>query len=269
MKISAAMIVKNESRCIERCLLSIVHAVNEIIVVDTGSNDSTISIIESLMKEHEKIKLYHFEWCDDFSKARNFSLSKVTGDWVFVIDADEYLHKDDVNSLRKLGRKYFRQVNQPIAFVVDYTTFVNGKVDSNFKYDIVRFFPKNKDIFYRSAVHEFLTFDNDVNGLRLSISPIRIFSDGYDAGVVDLKGKQRRNIHLLNKMLESDPENGALYYYLGVSTKVFDMDLADLIFQQSKKLLKVKKPFGYPDVSRLLDRELENMKHLKSIFHIS
>jgi len=85
MKISAAIICKNEEACIERMLKS-VKDFDEIIVVDTGSTDGTLEIVKKYTD-----KIYHFEWCDDFSKARNEAISKCTGDWILSIDSDHEL----------------------------------------------------------------------------------------------------------------------------------------------------------------------------------
>ena len=82
MTISLCMIVKNEEDVIERCLSSAKDVIDEIIIVDTGSTDSTKSIAQKYTD-----KVYDFKWCDDFSKARNFSFSKATMDycmWFFL-----------------------------------------------------------------------------------------------------------------------------------------------------------------------------------------
>jgi len=85
-RISAAIICKNNEKVIERCLDSIRPYVDEIVVCDTGSTDSTISIVKPM----EDVFLYtDFKWCNDFSKARNHCNSKCTGDWIFSIDSDE------------------------------------------------------------------------------------------------------------------------------------------------------------------------------------
>lgn len=85
MKLSCALIVKNEESCLEKCLKSIKEA-DEIVVVDTGSTDKTIEIAKKYTDN-----IYHFKWISDFSAARNYSLSKCTGDWVLSIDADHQL----------------------------------------------------------------------------------------------------------------------------------------------------------------------------------
>jgi len=80
------MIVKNEAAILPKCLSSVVNVVNEIVVLDTGSQDGTPHIARQFGAE-----VYDFVWCNDFSIARNTALKYVTGDWVLVLDADETL----------------------------------------------------------------------------------------------------------------------------------------------------------------------------------
>jgi glycosyltransferase involved in cell wall biosynthesis len=84
-KLSLAMIVKNESRCLGRCLQSVRGVVDEIVVADTGSTDDTIKIAREF-----GAKISNFEWVDDFAAARNFALRQAAGDWILVLDADEW-----------------------------------------------------------------------------------------------------------------------------------------------------------------------------------
>jgi glycosyltransferase involved in cell wall biosynthesis len=86
MKLSLCMIVKNEATALPKCLSSVVNVVNEIVVLDTGSQDGTPHIARQFGAE-----VYDFIWCNDFSIARNMALKYVTGDWVLVLDADETL----------------------------------------------------------------------------------------------------------------------------------------------------------------------------------
>src|SRR5579863_9386494 len=86
MSLSLCMIVKNEETKIERAINSAQGLVNETIIVDTGSTDGTKDKAKALGAQ-----VYNFKWADDFSSARNFSISKAEMDWVLVLDADEYL----------------------------------------------------------------------------------------------------------------------------------------------------------------------------------
>src|SRR5687768_16414549 len=84
MNVSIAMIVKNEQETLARCLDSVQGAVDEIIVVDTGSTDSTPEIARRYTD-----RVLTFPWCDDFAAARQFAFDHATGTWVGWLDADD------------------------------------------------------------------------------------------------------------------------------------------------------------------------------------
>jgi len=87
-KLSAVMIVKNEEDNLGRCLKSFHKIVDEIIIADTGSTDTTKEVAARF---GSKVKVYDTEWQEDFAQARNDAMQRATGDWVFWIDADEVL----------------------------------------------------------------------------------------------------------------------------------------------------------------------------------
>ena len=80
------MIVKNEEASLPQALSSVKEVVDEMIILDTGSTDRTAEIAKEF-----GASVYHFEWCNDFSAARNEALKYVQGQWVLVLDADEVL----------------------------------------------------------------------------------------------------------------------------------------------------------------------------------
>lgn len=88
--ISVCMIVKNEERVLARCLECLKDIADEIIIVDTGSDDRTKEIAAAYTD-----KIYDFEWKNDFSKARNYSFSKATMDYIYVADADEVIDSEN------------------------------------------------------------------------------------------------------------------------------------------------------------------------------
>ena len=77
--ISLSMIVKNEEKYLRDCLESVKGVVDEIILVDTGSTDSTVRIAQEY-----GAKIFNFEWINDFSAARNYSLDQCSGDWILL-----------------------------------------------------------------------------------------------------------------------------------------------------------------------------------------
>ena len=88
--ISLCMIVKNEENTLTTCLGSVKDIVDEIIIVDTGSDDNTKQ--EALKFTN---KIYNFKWVDDFSLARNYSYSKATMDYILWMDADDLILPED------------------------------------------------------------------------------------------------------------------------------------------------------------------------------
>ncbi|MEA2180039.1 MAG: hypothetical protein QOG77_3336, partial [Solirubrobacteraceae bacterium] len=84
LTLSLCMIVKDEEEMLPRCLEAAAPAVDEIIVVDTGSSDRTVEIAKSF-----GANVIEFEWTGSFADARNVSLEAATGDWLMYLDADE------------------------------------------------------------------------------------------------------------------------------------------------------------------------------------
>lgn len=89
--LSVAFIVKNEESTLKRILDIANLFADELIVVDTGSTDNTVSIAEAAGAQ-----VHHFEWIDDFAAARNFAFSKCTKDWIMWLDADDVLTREGV-----------------------------------------------------------------------------------------------------------------------------------------------------------------------------
>lgn len=93
--ISLCMIVKNEEAHLAQAVGSVQELVDEVVIVDTGSTDATKEIARGV-----GARVYSFEWQDDFSAARNYSLDQATSDWVLVLDADEYLEQADLKVIK-------------------------------------------------------------------------------------------------------------------------------------------------------------------------
>lgn len=131
--LSLCMIVKNEEKHLARCLSSVKDAADEIVIVDTGSSDKTIEIAESFGS-----KIFHFNWINDFSAARNYSLSKCSSDWILYLDADEQLNPDSVDEINRLKK------SQPAAvYCKVISQGINTTNGSVFKYlGYSRIFPE-------------------------------------------------------------------------------------------------------------------------------
>lgn len=84
--VSLCMIVKNEEAIIEKCIGPLLPFMDEIIVVDTGSTDGTVEILERM-----GCRVEHFDWINDFAAARNYSFSFATKEWIMWLDADDII----------------------------------------------------------------------------------------------------------------------------------------------------------------------------------
>src|SRR5437868_5173021 len=91
------MIVRNEERQLAECLAPVASLFDEVVIVDTGSVDDTRRIAGRFTPF-----VFDFPWCDDFSAARNESLRRSHGDWLFWLDADDRIEGDNVQRLRSL-----------------------------------------------------------------------------------------------------------------------------------------------------------------------
>lgn len=186
--LSACMIVKNEEKFLAQCLTSIKDAVDEIIIVDTGSTDKTIEIAKSF---HAKI--YHHPWKNSFSDARNHSLSYAKCDWILQIDADETLDQEDIPLLHKLiCRDSYNAI-----FVAIYSELPGGLS----KHYYTRIFRRGK-AYFEGIVHNQLIFE----GASFQ-SEIRFYHYGYNLTEQEMKNKYKRTGDLLRRQLVGDPDN--------------------------------------------------------------
>ncbi len=185
-KISLCMIVKDEEKFLEDCLSSVENIVDEIIIVDTGSSDSTISIAEKY-----KAKIFHFNWINDFSAARNFALDKVSGDWVLYLDADERISEESREELIKLKSE---KPDKGIECTIKNIDEIKGR-PSVMLY--TRIFPNSKEIRFEGKIHEQIETSIRQNGFPVNKSNIEIIHLGYNLNTEDKLKKAERNLDIL------------------------------------------------------------------------
>lgn len=208
VSISLCMIVKNEQSVIERCLESIYKFVDEIIIIDTGSTDKTKEICEKYAN------VYDFEWCDDFSKARNFSFSKANCDYIMWLDADDIVPD---KTLKKLMN--WKQQNDNNADVV----MLPYKLNDNFIYYRERILKREKGFVWQGAVHECIQPSGKIIYLDAVIEHHKI------------KNNSDRNLKIYEKNEDKLDTRGKFYYarellthgYIDKAIKMFEIFLED------------------------------------------
>lgn len=151
--ISLCMIMKNEEDTIGNCLESILNIFDEIIIVDTGSNDKSKEVASKYTN-----KIYDFKWVDDFSKARNFAFSLATSDYIMWLDADDILLPKDKLELEKI-KKELDGIKKQIVAKYNVGFDENGNV--NFTYNRERIFLRSQKYTWIGAIHEVIPIDSD------------------------------------------------------------------------------------------------------------
>ena len=155
MKISAVIITKNEERNILRCLNSVQDVVDEIIVVDSGSTDSTADICEQF-----GVKCVQQEWLG-YSEQKNFANSLASNDWILSIDADEELSDELKHSVLKYKSKH---VSPDLVFSMNrLTSFCGHWIRHCGWYPDRKILIWNRKVGkWQGEIHETLEFSSDV-----------------------------------------------------------------------------------------------------------
>lgn len=161
--LSLCMIVRNEARMLGPCLFGIKPLVDEIILIDTGSLDRTADVGRLFGAQ-----VHAFAWCDDFAAARNFALTKASGEWILVLDADEAIAPADFETIRELIRP---GQSARLAFTIETRNYCHtanamgwqandGRYPSHeaglgwFPSRKIRLFKRHPDIRFHFPVHE-------------------------------------------------------------------------------------------------------------------
>ena len=186
IKISACYIVKNEENNLPRSIESLKDAVNEIIVVDTGSTDNTIDVAKSYGATVIKTT-----WEDDFSAPRNLAIDNATGDWIIFLDADEYFAYP--NKIRAAIEKLSNETTIIIPRINIDADNNNKEINRN---NDLRIFRNVDYLRYRGMIHE--NVENIKGGGYPHIfggDDLTVYHTGYSATLH--KDKYRRNLRIL------------------------------------------------------------------------
>ena len=199
--LALVMIARDEARGIERCLRSAAAVVDEMWVLDTGSVDDTPALARNCGAQ-----VSHWDWCDDFSAARNAALALTGCDWRLVLDADEWIGADaDALPL-------WRRDATPRIGVLRVSSLIDGGgggVQQSPSW-IPRLLPRG--VHFRGRVHE-----QPVSALPRQRLALQLLHDGYLPGPMARKGE--RNRLLLQQALQDD-DDPYLRYQLGKDHEV-------------------------------------------------
>jgi glycosyltransferase involved in cell wall biosynthesis len=189
------MIVKNESEHLTNCLDCAQKIVDEIIIVDTGSADSTKEIAKRYTDQ-----VYDFEWCDDFSAARNYAYSFATQDYILWLDADDIIDDENVEKFLTLKEN----LTDEDAVMMRYATQINAQGVVTFSFFRERLTKRANNYRWHEPVHEYLDKSGKVVQADVMIKHNK-HKDGYSD----------RNLRIYEKQIEAGKtlSTRGLYYY--------------------------------------------------------
>jgi tetratricopeptide (TPR) repeat protein len=207
--VSLVMIVRDEEHCLGRCLDSVDGVVDDLVVVDTGSTDSTVQIARDA-----GARVLHEPWRDDFAAARNVGLAAATGKWILHLDADEEL---DATARTRL-RDTLRRAGSAAAIRLTIRNLLpDDELQAFVDAPNVRLFRNRSAHRYEGRVHEQILEPVLRAGGRVVDAPgLRIVHHGYRTDRVQGgRSRSERNLRLLGLAALDHPDDPAVLAPLG------------------------------------------------------
>ncbi|WP_345242348.1 glycosyltransferase [Pontibacillus salipaludis] len=235
--ITLCMIVRDEEVVIERCLESVYNAVDEIVIVDTGSTDSTKELASRYTDN-----IYSIKWTGDFSEARNFAQSKANGKWILVLDADEYV---DYNNLKEVIENLKTADQLDEAYIVNIYNFTGAYGEKIVKHNSIRIFRNDSEIKYSRRIHE--QIQKKEGQLKTNTSNLIVYHSGYLNRTVIEKNKSERNLPLLES--EMNNSNNTAFDYFNLGNEYGGRGEIEKALNAYVKAYKMKPDFKYSWVS--------------------
>jgi glycosyltransferase involved in cell wall biosynthesis/Tfp pilus assembly protein PilF len=200
-RVSLTMIVRNEEARLGECLASTAGLFDEIIIVDTGSNDRTKEIALNA-----GARVFDFPWSDDFAAARNEALKHTTGDYIFWLDADERLDED---ARRRLWSLFNSLKNENVAYLMQ-------RVGAGYATEPpqARLFRKHADVRWQYRVHEQILPSLERLGGAVRETDVRILNPGRPDRAAELR-RLERNLGLLRLEDTEHPNDPLTQFHLG------------------------------------------------------
>lgn len=234
------MMVKNEGRNLERCLKSLrelmMNIPSELIIVDTGSEDNTVTIAKRYTD-----KVYHHPWNNNFSEMRNISINYASGEWLFIIDADEELVAPD-KLIQFFKKPYPKSITGGALLVKNLTV---SKAEKNIVVlNSARIFRNDGVFHYEGSVHNMPIINGQILQIEATINHY-----GYDSTDQELmEQKFVRTSKILKNELAKNPDN--IYYR-------FQLSVTYMMHKESERALEeIEKAY------QLMENAIDKKKHL-------
>jgi hypothetical protein len=192
--VSLAIMVRDDASRLRRCIQSAKNAVDEVVVLDTGSKDDTVAVARE-----EGAQVHEIEWPNNFAQALNVLLSQITTDWTLRLDSDEWFDSDPKEGLQTClvqeDAYAFRLIRRDIQPQGGYEEIA-----------LIRLWRTHPELEYAGLVHENIStaaFQRVWPHKVEKSASMWFWHDGYGQGHLD---KIRRNIPLMEQELKDHPD---------------------------------------------------------------
>ena len=187
-RLSVTMIARDCADVVAASLESVRNIADEIVVVDTGSQDRTREIALA-----HASRVLEFEWCDDFAAARNVCLGHATGDWILWLDAGETIAPEDGERLRRLIDS---QPDADRAYLVMVQTPAASHEMADEQIGRIRLHPRRPGIEFTGRVREEIQTAIEALGMSLELAPFALSRSRREHDPEIKRIKAERNVHL-------------------------------------------------------------------------
>ncbi|MBE5825967.1 MAG: glycosyltransferase [Butyrivibrio sp.] len=204
-QISVCTIMKNEEKNLPKYLDALQCYDVEIVIVDTGSSDRSIEIAEE-----RGIKVFRYEWKNDFSDARNYAVKLAKNDHIISLDCDEFIKRLDIEAL-----VWIMKENPDSLGLIRFTNYMVADSEKGAYYDwIARIFDR-RIFHYEGKIHEQLKPLIAEKGTKIGYhAPVEVIHTGYIADGEISETKFKRNIKMLKEELQNNPDNKYIHFQL-------------------------------------------------------
>lgn len=202
MSVGISMVVKNEMKNIDRCLSSIRVAVDEIIIVDTGSTDGTDEYLRSQLGAKVVNVAPPAEDPHVITEARNLSLANNPCDWVLILDADEQISTSAIGKIKALMR------GDDQAYFLTWRNARNGTFFDDYKFAMFR---RDLGLHYEGMVHCNPTRSARRLGINATLVPDVVINHSLDG----TNGFRSARSERLERHSRHDPTWWRYQWFLG------------------------------------------------------
>lgn len=221
--ISVNIIAKNEEKKIGKAIRSVIDLADEIIIVDTGSSDNTLSVAIN-----EGARVSQIEWKDDFSEPRNKALKMSRAEWILSLDADEVLPKkgkEEITEMTKrkevaafrMATRNYKTDHRTLDIQVNDNFYEEGKEYSHYVRSIkTRLFQRKEGVYWEFPIHEVVDRRVRIMGGKFEQAKIEVQHFHKNLSLEERKKQIEFYLKLAEKKVKENPKDGHAWGELAV-----------------------------------------------------